>query len=156
MIAVATQILPLQNWVDAVSDVSLTTTSSSFVSVTNATLSITTTGARRIVLGLRPTITTNYILLQRTVTPDDDYNLDATIRLMRNSVEFYRQEFGSSVHLNGDDDVEQLMIKIPSSSLQFVDYPATPGTYTYELQAKVNQTNNTLQIANGRFYAWET
>jgi hypothetical protein len=102
------------------------TTSATYVDVTNATLSITTTG-RPVMIFLQPDGTSNPALLSGfSTTPTSDVEF----KLMRDSTDLSVLRVGALA-----TGSTQIGASVPPGSMLFLDAPAA-GTYTYKLQAK--------------------
>jgi len=106
-----------------------TTSSTSFVDVTNLSISITTTG-RPVLLMLAAT-TSSYL---RVANTSGDTGV-AEMKFVRDSTDVINSSF--QIQVNSAAAVD---LRIPASSLMHIDQPGA-GTYTYKVQARVTSAS---------------
>lgn len=115
------------------------TTSASLTDVTNATISITTTGRPVVVCLLAQATFGGSVSTDNTTT-----NPLGNIALIRASTELARWQVGG-------DACDKVVV--PCGSVFHIDFPAA-GTYTYKLQASAG-TNTTTNISRCTLVAFE-
>lgn len=125
------------------SSASFTTSSTSYVDVTNLTVTITTTG-QPVMLMLQSdgSGTQSYLAASKTST------CSADIRFVRASSEVGSYHFGNDAAPASSGWI------IPSSSAQFVDVIGA-GTYTYKIQAKITSGTANMNVINTKLLAYE-
>ncbi len=113
--------------------------SASFVDVTNATVTITTTG-RPVMLLLIPENSTNttFIGAQGTSSSDSDF------RFLRDGVSEYSFSLTNS----------SASIVTPVGAIQTVD-PVAAGTYVYKLQCRTNASGGNTIVRRAKLLAYE-
>jgi hypothetical protein len=113
------------------------TSSTSYVSVTNLTVTITTTG-RPVVVGL----TCDGVVTSLSNITNQNVNDYASIQIVNGSSPFYTTNFGGAANT-----------AIPSSSVMFFNTP-TAGTYTYFVRMK-SVSGGAVGINYSVLYAYE-
>lgn len=122
-----------------------TTTSSSYVDVTNMTLSITTTG-RPVMIMLIPDISQGAGAL---VISKSGAGASVFYRIVRDSTSI--AEFPLVLTAVG---TSSSVMSVPCSTLQFFD-PVAAGTYTYKIQAKVATVSTSADVQASKLLAYE-
>ncbi len=115
------------------SAISFSTTSASYVLVTNASVTITTTG--------RPVL----LFILGTLSLGGTSNLDSLFG--------YSVDSGSTFLFEQELSISGASIVIGGGAILFMDTPAA-GTYTYKLYAKKAATGTTVSVL-GKLVAWE-
>lgn len=137
------------------SDINFSTSSTTFVDVTNATISITTTG-RPVYLGLIPgsnAATGSPSILQLTKpSPTVGSFVQSQIKALRGTTSVYVEEFTLVPGLDVTNTFE-ITARLPASAVWFIDMPSA-GAYTYKLQALCNSITD-FQINNCKLIAYE-
>lgn len=125
--------------------ISFSTNSTGGLPVTNSSITITTSG-RPVMFALQGTLTSpgndGSISLTGSIT-----NMIGTIRLFRNATTLSGYAFTNNT-------VSSSMLSWPSS-IQWIDYGLPAGTYTYNLDARVNSASVTVNINNAVVVAYE-
>lgn len=130
------------------------TTSTSFVDITNATVTITTSG-RPVYIVVVPVADINFSYMQLSdsgLANVATISLFADIQCLRGATNIGRHRITNSLTIN-TNDIDDLGINIPYGSLVWVDV-VSAGTYTYKLQARVG-TNNDLGFRHANLVAYE-
>jgi hypothetical protein len=115
------------------------TTSQSVVDVTNATLSITTTG-RPVWVGLQPGDSSNVGKIKISGAA----NSNAIFLIKRDSTTILQTELTSAA--SG--------VEIPPGAIWFLDVPSA-GTYTYKLQVQTGDASYTVEVSHCKLVAFE-
>lgn len=123
---------------------SFTTTSTSFVDVTNATVTITTSG-RPVLVFLQSDGSGNYGYIGKPGVIND---IRAGFRLVRDATEI--AQFQAHV----DNSAESPGLSFPPGSVHHLDTPAA-GTYTYKLQSKTSDAGQAAATAYVKLVAIE-
>lgn len=124
---------------------SFATNSTSFVDVTNLTVTITTTGGA-VEVFLIPEDGTNLSYVGPAINAGTD--ISGQIKLLRDATSvgiFYSASTGASGTL-GD--------AVPAGAIRFFDTPAA-GTYTYKLQALVSSASGSMRVNYSKLVARE-
>ena len=122
---------------------SFSSSSTSFVNVTNLSVTITTRGnpvKLYLVNGQCNVSATNFPYVQGYV----QFKRDATILI----------QYSLSITVENASATADPNLQLPSSCLLFLDTPSS-GTYTYTVQVKVQDSSNTAFITNVRLVAEE-
>jgi hypothetical protein len=122
--------------------VSFSTTSTSYVDVTNLTVSFTSTG-KPVMITMIPDGTTSMVQVSRV----GNALATATFKVLRGATSLNEINCG-----NGDSSAVQ--IQLPPGSFQWVDTPAA-GTYTYKIQGLTNSGSTTLLVMNCKIFVRE-
>lgn len=123
-----------------------TTTSTSFQTVTNLTVSITSTG-RPIYIGFIPTTTAGYWQINSTLIGGQD-TISMPVRLQRDAVTVASWE----LTLSTNDDSEYL--RLPPSGLFFIEQPSA-GTYTYTVDIRCGGSTMRADATQLKIFALE-
>lgn len=126
--------------------ISFSTSSTTFVDVTNATVTIVTTG-RPVVIGLIAADGTTDASL--TITNSTTANMNASFRIVRDATNISRSLMTIEKSIT---TVSRL--QIPPTSIYCVDL-VSAGTYVYKLQTAVNTGTTTVDILSSKFFAYE-
>lgn len=121
--------------------------SATYTDVTNATISITTTG-RPVVLTLVPDGTTDPMYLALLLHTNNDTGT-GYCKMLRDATGV--AEYNNTLTDFGSGDGTRVMTFPPPF---FIDTPAA-GTYTYKLQTKVDNTDNTVMWKYAKLIAYE-
>lgn len=124
------------------------TSSSSFVDVTNATVTITTTG-RPIMICLNGESSSNISAIA-SVQSTAGSNNESDFQLLRGATVTYLVPLA----LYNDTASINSTLALPPSSFFFIDVQAA-GTYTYKLQARVVTANTQAQVTRCVLLAYE-
>ncbi|NIO44978.1 MAG: hypothetical protein GTN36_05505 [Candidatus Aenigmarchaeota archaeon] len=116
---------------------SFSTTSTSFVDITNLSVTITTSG-RPVIIGLK-SFDTN----ESRVVCNGSTSPSGTIQLLQDSTTIGTYRYGS-------DATEVLQ----PANIYHIDEP-TAGTYTYKFQAKISTGGTTFSVLNYKMFAYE-
>ena len=129
------------------------TTSTSFVDITNATITITATGKRPVMFFLAPASTSlnsgSVLVTKDNATSTN--TLLGNIKLVRDATDVANTYI--SHNYVTDTNIEH-SITLPAGTVKFTDFP-TAGTYVYKLQGAVNATYTRLQFVNCKLVAYE-
>lgn len=127
---------------------SFTSTSTTFVDVTNLTVTITTTG-RPVRIYLVPADSTGVGHI--AIVPGNQTVAEVDVMLQKNSSDLFRTRFGA---FDTFGSTRPDAIYVPSGMIEFLDEPAA-GTYTYKIQQKVNNSLNTSVWQTMKLVAYE-
>lgn len=127
------------------SNASSSTVSTTFVDLTNLTVTITTTG--------RPVL----VFAQASGSGDSFFDISnggasnavAELRMLRDAV-----DVGTSRLQTNPGGATSAKLSIPPSSIFILD-PTNSGTFTYKMQGKVNSASTTLSFTNIELVAFE-
>lgn len=141
--AVGLSNIPCSGYTLSTTETNFTSTSSSYVDVTNCTLSFTTNG--------RPVLVT--LIPSSAASPGEAYvsrasgtaSCEANFKLVRDSTDVATHRIASSPAASGANS-----ISVPPSALVYIDNPAA-GTYTYKLQSLLN-SGSTLGISRAKMF----
>lgn len=129
------------------SAITFSTTSTSFVDVTNLTVTITTTGRPVMLLLMGDSGANSAITLAKDATNSD--NISGTVLIFRDSTEISQQWIK---HIFTSSTINATLI-LPPSMVAYVDAPAA-GTYVYKIQFR-SSTNVTMSCTAVKLVAYE-
>jgi len=122
------------------------TASTSYVSITNLSVSLTTTG-RPVMLFLMSTITGGSTSTV-SISNGSSNTVSAILKFSRGGSELSNFNFGT------DGSGSFGAMSIPPGSFMLLDTPSA-GTYTYTVEGRCNGAGQTLQVANVKLVAYE-
>lgn len=132
--------------VSTTSSGTFSTGSTSYVDVTNATVSFKTTG-RPVFVGMTSDGTSNN---SRIITTKASANVTASsFKMLRDATSL--GVYG--LYLDGGSAASR-ELDVPSSSISYLDTPA-PGTYTYKLQAQTDVSSGTAAVYYSKVLVYE-
>ncbi len=136
------------------SDVAYSASATSYTDVTNASISITTTGRPVVVAFIPDSSGVGYILIETTSA----LNAAIDVKALRGATKVYEAtSLGVLLQTTTAGAVGTPQIVLPPSSVHFIDVPAA-GTYTYKLQAQKasgSATSSGNYVFAGRLIAYE-
>jgi hypothetical protein len=124
---------------------SFSTTSTTFVDVTNLSATLTTSG-RPVYVGLIPDGTTAVSVLSASI--GSGTSIAGVFKIFRGATLVAQTEIGAGGASGA------LAVYEPVGSLWAVDFPAA-GTYTYKLQAESSSASVTTSVSNAKLIAYE-
>ena len=130
---------------------SYTTTSTSYVDITNLSVSITTSG-RPVMLFLQPASDTSdsYLGCKNTGGSDTGEAGPGNFKIVRDSTDIAMFRISGGLD---SDAVNSRSVNIPPGCVLYIDAPAA-GTYTYKVQGKV-ASGKTLEVEQVKLVAYE-
>jgi hypothetical protein len=130
-----------------------TTSSTSFVDVTNLSVTITTTRGRPVSIQFQPDGSTSVVNPGRVGSSDSTAGAShAYFQILRGAtvIAINVTEGGNNASTTSGE------VTVPPGVLNFIDYGNTsPGTYTYKLQARAGAVTTIASVGNVKMAAYE-
>lgn len=149
LIALATPVVPALNYQLSASSGNFSTSSTSYVDVSNLSVTITTLNGRPVFVGLTSAANGNIGQVGINAAAD---TAQGNMKFLRDATETASFKFGS-IATAVVDPIVVLSWRTSASSFSHFD-PVAAGTYTYKVQVQV-QTGTDLEMAHIRLVAYE-